>query len=119
MREKPNSTAVESTDIMHDILLDEEGYLLNLSDWNKELAESLAIADDCVLTPEHWEVITTIREFYHNYELSPAMRPLVKAMAMKYGKEKGSSIHLMKLFPESPPKQAAKYAGLPKPLNCL
>ncbi len=100
-------------------LLDEEGYLIDLSKWSHSLAESIARIDGFELTLQHWEVLDTIREFYQEYELSPAMRPLVKAMRNKYGSKKGNSIYLMKLFAESPPKQAARYAGLPKPLNCL
>jgi tRNA 2-thiouridine synthesizing protein E len=98
---------------------DEEGYLLDLSHWSVELANQLADEDGLTLTKEHWEVIMLLREFYQQYQLSPAMRPLVKAMKTKYGEDKGRSIYLMKLFSRSPPKQAAKYAGLPKPLNCL
>lgn len=100
-------------------LLDEEGYLIDLALWSKELSTALANADNFILTKEHWEVIDTVREFYQRYELSPAMRPLVKAIQQKYGADKGRSIYLMKLFPQSPAKQAARYAGLPKPLNCL
>ena len=100
-------------------LLDEEGYLLDLTLWSKELALALAAADQFELSENHWEVIDTIREFYQEYQLSPAMRPLVKAMSIKYGPDKGRSIYLMKLYSQSPPKQAARYAGLPKPLNCL
>lgn len=100
-------------------IFDDEGYLLDLSHWSVELANELAKEDNLTLTKEHWEVIMLLREFYHQYELSPAMRPLVKAMKTKYGEDKGKSIYLMKLFTQSPPKQAAKYAGLPKPLNCL
>ena len=47
------------------------------------------------------------------------MRPLVKATAMQLGKDKGNSIHIMRLFPGSPAKLLAKVAGLPKPDNCL
>ncbi|EPJ55928.1 MAG: hypothetical protein OFPI_01800 [Osedax symbiont Rs2] len=100
-------------------LLDDEGYLLDLSSWSKPLAMQLAELDNFQLTEQHWEVIEIVREFYQTYELSPAMRPLVKAMANKYGPQKGKSIYLMKLFSDSPPKQAARYAGMPKPLNCL
>ena len=100
-------------------LLDDVGYLLDLALWDQELAEALAKVDQFNLTSKHWEVIYIIREFYQEYQLSPAMRPLVKMMANKYGAEKGRSIYLLKLFPQSPPKQAARYAGLPKPLNCL
>lgn len=102
-----------------EIRLDSEGYLIDLADWTPEVAESLAIADGLELTPKHWEIINLLRAFYQEFEESPAMRPLVKAVKMQLGAEKGSSIYLMRLFPESPPKVAARLAGLPKPTNCL
>lgn len=100
-------------------VLDEEGYLLNLQDWTPELAHQLAQDVDIALTEAHWEIIYILRDFYQEYEVSPAMRPLVKAVSKKLGAEKGRSIYLMTLFPSSPPKLAAKIAGLPKPANCL
>ena len=100
-------------------LLDDEGYLLNLEDWSESLAIDLAKDKDLQLTPEHWEIIRVIRQFYHDYEHSPAMRPLCKAVAQALGSDKGRSIHLMTLFPGSPAKLAACIAGLPKPDNCL
>lgn len=100
-------------------VLDEEGYLINLQDWTPELAHQLAQDVDIALTEAHWEIIYILRDFYQEYEVSPAMRPLVKAVSKKLGTEKGRSIYLMTLFPGSPPKLAAKIAGLPKPANCL
>lgn len=100
-------------------LLDEEGYLLNLDDWSSELAHHLARQEDIELTDAHWEIITLLRNFYQEFEVSPAMRPLIKAVSKQLGAEKGRSIYLMTLFPGSPPKLAAKIAGLPKPANCL
>jgi len=47
------------------------------------------------------------------------VRMLVKAMAKKYGEEKGNSRYLFRLFPDGPAKQATKIAGLPKPAKCL
>lgn len=99
--------------------LDEEGYLLNLEDWTPELANHLAQELEIELTEAHWEIIYLLRDFYQDFEVSPAMRPLVKAVTKKLGAEKGKSIYLMTLFPGSPPKLAAKIAGLPKPANCL
>lgn len=101
------------------VVLDEEGYLLNLQDWTPELANQLAQDVDVELTDAHWEIIHLLRDFYKEFEVSPAMRPLVKAVSKKLGAEKGRSIYLMTLFPGSPPKLAAKIAGLPKPANCL
>lgn len=98
---------------------DEEGYLRNLADWDKSVAEVLAQEEEITLTSEHWEIIELIRDFYQQFEHSPAMRPLVKAVKLKLGADKGKSIYLMKLFPGSPAKVIAKIAGLPKPDNCL
>ncbi|MBM6549589.1 TusE/DsrC/DsvC family sulfur relay protein [Marinomonas ostreistagni] len=100
-------------------LFDEEGYLLDLNDWNESLAQEVAAKEGLDLTPAHWEIIHVLRDFYTQFEVSPAMRPLVKAVTKALGPDKGKSIYLMQLFPGSPPKLAAKIAGLPKPANCL
>ena len=98
---------------------DKDGYLLRLEDWNPETAQWLAAQAHIELTEAHWEVIYCLRDFYQTYELSPAMRPLIKHVTQSLGAEKGRSIYLMQLFPESPAKIAAKIAGLPRPTNCL
>ncbi|WP_444928140.1 TusE/DsrC/DsvC family sulfur relay protein [Microbulbifer sp. TRSA002] len=102
-----------------EIPLDKEGYLRNLSDWSRDAALQLANAEGIELTEEHWQVIELLQEFYREFELSPAMRPLVKYIGQHLGAEKGRSIYLMQLFPPSPARVASKVAGLPKPTNCL
>lgn len=99
--------------------LDPEGYLVKLEEWSPAVAEALAGEEGITLSEEHWEVIDVLRDFYRRYELAPAMRPLVKAVGRALGEEKGRSIHLMRLFPGSPAKLAARIAGLPKPTHCL
>ena len=47
------------------------------------------------------------------------MRPLVKYVGQQLGKDKGTSMYLLGLFPGSPAKLGSKLAGLPKPDNCL
>ncbi len=98
---------------------DKEGYLKNLDDWSEIVAEAIAQQDGIHLTEQHWEIINLLRDFYQQFEISPAMRVLVKTVGQQLGKDKGRSIYLMKLFPESPAKFATKIAGLPKPTNCL
>ena len=98
---------------------DKAGYLLDIHDWQVELAPLLAQQENIDLTDAHWEVVNFVRDFYLEYETSPAMRALVKAMAQKLGPEKGNSRYLFKLFPLGPAKQATKIAGLPKPAKCL
>lgn len=100
-------------------LLDDEGYLFRLEDWSEPLAKQLAQDKGIQLTPAHWEVLWLLRDFYQQYQHSPAMRPLCKAVSLQLGAEKGRSIYLMQLFPGSPAKLAACIAGLPKPDNCL
>ncbi|WP_312601119.1 MULTISPECIES: TusE/DsrC/DsvC family sulfur relay protein [Pseudomonas] len=99
--------------------IDKEGYLLDLEDWSVEIAEELALREDLSLTPEHWEILHALRDFYTEFQLSPANRPLIKYIAQTLGPEKGNSLHLNLLFKGSPAKLAAKLAGLPKPTNCL
>jgi tRNA 2-thiouridine synthesizing protein E len=99
--------------------VDSEGFLQQLEDWTPDTAAFIAQQENISLTAEHWEIIYLIREFYQEFDLSPAMRPLVKYVGYHLGTEKGKSIYLMQLFPPSPAKLAAKIAGLPKPANCL
>lgn len=102
-----------------DIAVDKDGYLINLNDWDKEAANALAAQENILLTPAHWEIITLMQEFYREFEISPAMRALVKYTEKKLGPEKGRSVYLLRLFPPSPAKIASKIAGLPRPTNCL
>jgi len=99
--------------------LDAEGYLLDLASWSEATAEQLADVEGIELTPAHWELIHLIRQFYQEFDLSPAMRPLCKYIGIHLGPDKGRSIYLLQLFPGSPAKRLAKIAGLPKPENCL
>lgn len=101
------------------MLLDGEGFLVSLDDWNKDVAIELAKNENIDLSKEHWEILELVRNYYRDYQSSPANRALVKYTGIHLGKDKGRSIYLMMLFPESPAKIACKIAGLPKPDNCL
>jgi tRNA 2-thiouridine synthesizing protein E len=102
-----------------EIETDTHGYLKNMKDWTPELAELIAAGEQIALSSAHWEVIHFVRDFYNEYKTSPAIRALVKAMALKLGEDKGNSRYLYRLFPEGPAKQATKIAGLPKPAKCI
>lgn len=102
-----------------EIARDAQGYLLSVTDWHEELAPLLAAEESIELSEAHWEVVHFVRDFYLQFNTSPAVRMLVKAMAQKYGEEKGNSRYLFRLFPKGPAKQATKIAGLPKPAKCL
>ena len=98
---------------------DEEGYLVNLSEWDEEAAKYLAAEEKVGLTDQHWEVINFLREYYNDYQIAPAVRVLTKAIGKKLGPEKGNSKYLYELFPYGPAKQSCKIAGLPKPTGCI
>ncbi|MEQ8484062.1 MAG: TusE/DsrC/DsvC family sulfur relay protein [Pseudomonadales bacterium] len=98
---------------------DNEGYLVDLNDWSESVAAALAADEGIELGDEHWALIRLIRDFYRDYQVSPAMRVLVKQVRERLGAERGNSIYLMQLFPGSPAKRLARIAGLPRPTNCL
>ncbi|MCP4392608.1 MAG: TusE/DsrC/DsvC family sulfur relay protein, partial [Gammaproteobacteria bacterium] len=76
---------------------DEEGYLMNLAEWNNELANEMAKADGATLDENHWEVINFLRDYYEEYQIAPAVRVLTKAVGKKLGKDKGTSKYLYEL----------------------
>jgi len=98
---------------------DEEGYILNLSDWDEDIANELAKEEGIDMSENHWEVVNFLREYYEEYQVAPAVRVLTKAVKKKLGAEKGNSGYLYELFPYGPAKQACKIAGLPKPTGCV
>ena len=98
---------------------DEEGYLVDLSTWNEDLAALIAKDEEVEMTDEHWEVVKFLRDYYNEYQIAPAVRVLVKAVKKKFGADKGSNKYLYELFPYGPAKQACKIAGLPKPTGCV
>ncbi|MCI1193026.1 TusE/DsrC/DsvC family sulfur relay protein [Calidifontimicrobium sp. SYSU G02091] len=103
----------------HTIETDEEGYLVNLSDWNEDVAAAIAKQENVEMTPNHWEVVNFLRQYYDEYQIAPAVRVLTKAIGKQLGEEKGNSKYLYELFPYGPAKQACKIAGLPKPTGCV
>ncbi|HEY0210011.1 TusE/DsrC/DsvC family sulfur relay protein [Acerihabitans sp.] len=102
-----------------EIATDAQGYLKNSAQWHEALATEIARGEQIELTEAHWQVIHFVRDFYLQYNTSPAIRMLVKAIGQKYGAEKGNSRYLYRLFPQGPARQATKIAGLPKPVNCI
>ena len=98
---------------------DAAGYLLDTSAWTLAFAEAVAAEEGIVLGPDHWQVLNFLREYHAQYEHSPPMRVLVKAIAPLLGEPKATSRRLYQLFPDGPARQACKIAGLPKPEGCL
>jgi tRNA 2-thiouridine synthesizing protein E len=97
----------------------DQGFLVNASDWNETVAVKLAEANRIELSPAHWEIIRFIRNYYLEFKHLPNARVFTKAIAKSLGEDKGNSRYLHQLFPDGPLKYACKLAGLPKPPTCL
>lgn len=93
------------------IAVNEEGYLTDFKQWDKEIGNSLAVESKIEMTPRHWEVISYIQnEFKNNVPLS----------IRKIGKSGVVDIkEFYQLFPNAPLKTASKIAGITKPVSCL
>lgn len=104
---------------MSDKAVDQQGFLLNASDWDEHWANQTAATHQLALETIDLEILHRLREFYFEYDLSPAMRPLVKHIKNTLGAEYGNSIWLMQRYGESPARILALLSGLPKPKNCL
>ncbi|MDD5295925.1 MAG: TusE/DsrC/DsvC family sulfur relay protein [Rhodocyclaceae bacterium] len=102
-----------------DIATDPEGYLANLDEWSEDVALHLAEADQTTLTEEHWRILNFIRNYFHEYGVAPNLRVLQKTLKEAFGDEIGDKKYLFTLFPYSPAKQGARYAGMPKPTGCV
>lgn len=94
------------------LLLDEDGFLDNADEWNEEVAHVLAKTEEVELTPEHWDIINYLRDYYAEYGVAPMVRKMLKDTKKNQGE-------IYTLFPSGPGKGACKIAGLPKPTGCV
>ena len=47
-----------------EVMLDKEGFLVDLADWSDKVAKALAKQEGLELTAAHFEVIHALRRFY-------------------------------------------------------
>ncbi|MCA9215531.1 MAG: TusE/DsrC/DsvC family sulfur relay protein [Planctomycetales bacterium] len=94
-----------------EIAVDGEGYLENLSQWNRKVGEEIAKEEGIEMTDQHWTVIEYIQDRFRSKE-SLSIRSI--------GKRGPVSIkEFYDLFPDGPLKKASKIAGIPKPASCV
>ncbi|MBL7807990.1 MAG: TusE/DsrC/DsvC family sulfur relay protein [Saprospiraceae bacterium] len=93
------------------IQVNEEGYLTNFQQWNKEIGTALAQEANVDMGARHWDVINYLQtEFKNDVPLS----------IRKIGKSGVVDIkEFYQLFPIAPLKTASKIAGIPKPASCI
>jgi tRNA 2-thiouridine synthesizing protein E len=96
-----------------EVHVDDEGFLTEYDEWNKELATKLAanIGID-ELTEDHLKVIAFLRDDYVDQGETATLRRVqtVGGIATK---------ELFVLFPKKPAKKMAYVSGLPKPVGCI
>ena len=98
---------------------DNEGYLLDPSEWSRELAPILAAEDGLALSDAHWRVIDFIRDWYDDNQAVPEARRAITALAEASGDKRGAKALLYALFPHGYGQQACRYAGMRKPLKLM
>ena len=93
---------------------DNDGYLVELNDWNEGVALAIAKVDKLEMTDQHMDVVRYLRsEHIDNAGNEPNERTIMKDMKSVWGK-KPTSKDMYTLFPGTPSKQGRKIAGLPK-----
>lgn len=91
---------------------DADGFLEQLSSWNR--AEAAALADEHEigeLTEEHWRVIEFVQWYYSRFGTGPPVVRVHKETGMSSG-------DICRLFPCGMVKGAYRLAGLPRPPGC-
>jgi len=97
----------------HSYEVDEDGFLVDPTIWNEEVAKDFAGTEAVdELTEDHWKVINYLRNYYLEFGIAPMIRKLCKESGFKLNE-------IYQMFPSGPAKGACKLAGLPKPTGCV
>ncbi len=93
------------------INLTDDGYLADLSKWDKDVAFAIAKEEEVTLTDAHFKVIDWIQNQYKGGE----------ALSVRGVKTSGvvDIKEFYALFPGGPLKKATRIAGIPKPKSCI
>ncbi len=89
----------------------EEGYLLNMDEWNQDIAKEMAAEESLELSPRHFEVLNFLRD-QQKKDVALTIRGVGKSGVVDI-KE------FYALFPKGPLKISSKLAGIPKPKSCI
>jgi len=89
----------------------DEGYMVDASQWNKEIAAELAKEEGIELTDKHYEVLEFLRNANEKGETLTIRRVGKSGIVDIKG--------LYQLFPGGPLKHSSKIAGIAKPASCV
>ena len=99
--------------VLDNIERNDEGFLVNPMDWNKEIAVEIAKGEGIPeLGEDHWKIIEFSRANAESSGAAPTLRQITKGAGVP-------TKNLFKLFPKGPAKKVAKISGLGKPEGCV
>lgn len=93
------------------VSVDKDGYLTDLSQWNKEIAIEIAKEEGVELTDKHFEVLSYLQD-QQRKEVALSIRSIGKSGVVDIKQ-------FYELFPKGPLKISSKIAGIPKPKSCI
>ena len=94
------------------ISFDEDGFMADVNQWDRDVATTLAEEIGIDLTELHWKVIEFSRSDFMEQGDAPSLRRITKVGGVP-------TKDLYKLFPKKPAKKVAYVAGLKKPSGCI
>lgn len=98
---------------------DNEGYLLDPSAWNRDIALAIAKQENIAMTDAHWEIVHFVRGYFEQHQTVPENRTLLRTLRERHGKDRATRRYVQDLFPYGYGQQACKIAGMRKPLKLL
>lgn len=93
------------------VSVNEEGFMTDFKQWDKEIGNALAAEANLDLSPRHWDVLNYLQNEFKN-ESPLSIRKIGKSGVVDI-KE------FYQLFPVAPLKTSSKIAGIPKPASCI
>ena len=102
---------METTIAGQQVDMNDQGYMTDLNQWNRDVANSIAAEEGIDLTDDHWPVLEYLQDQYRN-EVPLTIRKVGKSGVVDI---KG----FYALFPGGPLKKASRIAGIPKPASCI
>lgn len=102
-----------TSSILDNLKLDAEGFMIDKSQWTKEIAVEIAKLEGLEsLTEAHWKIIDFCRKTGEQSGKAPTLRTITDGTGL-------STKDLFGLFPKGPAKKVAKISGLGKPEGCV
>jgi tRNA 2-thiouridine synthesizing protein E len=93
--------------------LDNDGFLVEMTQWTREMAVELAERNDLgPLTEDHWKIIEFVHGYYRKHRTGPPVVKISKATGLPHKR-------ICELFPCGVARGAYRLAGLPRPFGCL